>query len=154
MSLLNEAYRLRFTGGNEPERHTKKRKALTHLDKTLERAEHAHKVKRAKAEAEFRKNPRWTYRIKNGTALYEIVRGSSLYRWKEVREGTAKRNGRVLTVYDREQWLSVRGLAPLSEDETPSMDILVRRHLDRTEGKEADIPLTTTLLKSIRDACA
>ena len=136
MSLQNK-----YTDGNEREatceRRAKKRKALAYLDKTIKLAKHAHEDKRTKAEAKFRRNPRWTYRIKNGKAYTETV---DIYKWKEVRESksTPKRDGRVWSCAYRDQWLCVRGLAPLSEEETPSMDTLVKRHLDRTMG-EADV---------------
>lgn len=151
MSLLNEAYRLRHTGGNESASEAKKRKALAHLDETIERAEHAHQAKRAKAEAGFRSNPqwwRWSSRYKK--RLLERV---NIQQWKEIREGTYQDERRVWSVAAREQWLEDRGLAPLSEEEEPSMDTLVRRHVDASVDKEAVVPLTTALLASIRDAC-
>lgn len=145
MSLLNEAYRLRYTG--ESAGAAKKRKALAHLDETIERAEHAHQAKRAKAEAEFREKPRWF-----GRHPINLNPGD-IERWKEAREGTT--DGRVYSVHARERWLRDRGLAPLSEEETPSLDTVVRRHVDATVGKEeAVVPLTTALLRTIRDACA
>ena len=159
MSLLNEAYRLRYTG--ESAGAAKKRKALAHLDETIERTEHraeqAHQAKRAKAEAEFRGNPRlptgWN---RKGRRVHEHVHSGWIQKWKEVREGTYQdAERRVWTVHAREQWLRDRGLAPLSEEETPSLDTLVRRHVDATVGKEeAVVPLTTALLRTIRDACA
>ena len=150
MSLLNEAYRLRYTG--ESAGAAKKRKALAHLDETIERAEHAHQAKRAKAEAGFRSNPkwwRWSSRYKE--RLLERV---NIQQWKEIREGTYQDERRVWSVDAREQWLRERGLKPLSEEEEPNMDTLVRRHVDASVDKEAVVPLTTALLASIRDACA
>jgi len=159
MSLLNEAYRLRYTG--ESAGAAKKRKALAHLDETIQRtehrAEHAHQAKRAKAETEFRGNPRlptgWN---RKGRRMHEYVCSGWIQQWKEVREGTYQdAERRVWSVDAREQWLRERGLAPLSEEEHPSMDTLVRRHVDASVDKEeAVVPLTTALLASIRDACA
>jgi hypothetical protein len=106
MSLQNK-----YTDGNEREatceRRAKKRKALAYLDKTIKLAKHAHEDKRTKAEAKFRRNPLWTYRIKNGKAYTETV---DIYKWKEVRESksTPKRDGRVWSCAYRDQWLCVR----------------------------------------------
>jgi hypothetical protein len=132
----------------------KKSNALSYIYKIIKNAEHEHNVKRAKSKEEFMRRPKWTTGIKRGREYSDPVGDYEIFRWKQVREGTAKRNGRILDMHSREQWLSVRCLAPLTEEETPSMDTLVRRHLDKTVGKEANIPLTTTLLKSILDACA
>tara|TARA_B110000977_G_scaffold184484_1_gene248232 strand:+ start:5774 stop:6220 length:447 start_codon:yes stop_codon:yes gene_type:complete len=76
-------------------------------DKTIKLAKHAHEDKRTKAEAKFRRNPRWTYRIKNGKAYTETV---DIYKWKEVRESksTPKREGRVWSCAYCDQWLCVR----------------------------------------------
>ena len=156
MSLLNEAYRLRHTGGNESAGAAKKRKALARLDETIAGAEHAHQAKRAKAEAEFRENPHWFGPHRCSRNPQRVQRGE-LEQWKEVREGFHDEHEltpRVpWSVKRRELWLRERGLAPLSEEETPSLDTLVRYHLEETVAKEAVVPLTTALLVSIRDAC-
>ena len=155
MSLLNEAYRLRYTGesaGAAKKRKAlaKKRKALAHLDETIERAEHAHQAKRAKAEAVFRwKVPQWWNGARDRVNIQEYIQ-----EWKEIREGTYQDSNGVWCVNRREQWLRGRGLKPLSEEEEPSMDTLVRRHVDKYVDKEAVVPLTTALLRTIRDACA
>ena len=158
MSLLNEAYRLQYTGGNETASEAKKRKALAHLDETIERAEHAHQAKRAKAEAEFRENPQWCEPRGTGRKrYYEPLRPGHITNWQAVRKGECEHLYRRLGMTLREardQWLLERGLAPLSEEEEPCLDTLVRRHVDETVGKEAVVPLTTALLASIRDACA
>lgn len=159
MSLLNEAYRLRHTGGNESAGAAKKRKALAHLDEMIQpavyRAERAHQAKRAKAEAEFRGNPHWKAGWnRKGNRIKEHVHSGWIEKWKKVREGTYQDEKRcVWSVHTREQWLEDRDLAPLSEEETPSLDTLVRRHVDETVGTEAVVTLTTALLTSIRDAC-
>ena len=148
MSLLNEAYRLRYTG--ESTSAAKKRKALTRLDETIERAEHAHQAKRAKAEAEFREEPHFEVeRVDQMGQVLTFVQDFDLKMWKEARAGTWNFSRHL----DPEQWLRERGLAPLSEEEEPSLDTLVQRHLDETVGKEAVVQLTTALLASIRDAC-
>lgn len=143
-------------GGNESASEAKKRKALAHLDETIAGAEHAHQVKRAKAEAEFRENPHWFGPQRCSRNPQRIQRGE-LVTWKHVREGfppcSITGDVRVWPVKQREQWLEERGLAPLSEEETPSLDTLVRRHVDETVGTEAVVTLTTALLTSIRDAC-
>ena len=165
MSLLNEAYRLKYAGGNESANEAKKRKALAHLDEMIQpvvyRAERAHQAKRAKAEAEFRENPHWKagwnrkgrWKRKRNRVI-EYIHSGWIEKWKKIREGTYQDEERCIwSVHAREQWLEDRGLAPLSEEETPSLDTLVRRHVDETVGKEAVVPLTTALLASIRDAC-
>ena len=153
MSLLNEAYRLRYTG--ESAGAAKKRKALAHLDETIERAETAFQVKRAKAETEFRGNPHWKAGCnRRGNRVIEYVHSGWIEKWKKIREGTYQdKYGCVWSVHAREQWLEERGLAPLSEEETPSMDTLARYHLDETVDTEAVVPLTTKLLTSILAAC-
>lgn len=155
MSLLNEAYRLRHTGGNESAGAAKKRKALARLDETIAGAEHAHQAKRAKAEAEFRENPHWfgPHRCSKNP---QRVQCGELVTWRGVREGFPPHPNGADTIWSvkrRELWLRERGLAPLSEEETPSLDTLVRYHLEETVAKEAVVPLTTALLVSIRDAC-
>lgn len=150
MSLLNEAYRLRYTG--ESAGAAKKRKALAHLKETIERTEHAHQAKRAKAEAQFRENPHWF----GPQRCPRSVQRGELVTWKHVREGFPPHPlGADIhwSVKQREQWLEERGLAPLSEEETPSMDTLVRYHLKETVADEAVVPLTTKLLTSILAAC-
>lgn len=132
----------------------KKSNALSYIYKIISNAEHEHNIKRAKIEEEFIKCPTWTSHIRGKREYSEHVGDYEIFRWKQVREGTAKIDGRILDIHRREQWLSVRCLAPLTEEETPSMDTLVRRHLDKTVGKEANIILTPKLLKSILDACA
>ena len=143
MSLLNEAYRLRHTGGNESAAAAKKRKALAHLEETIERTEHAYQAKRAKAEAEFRAEPYFVVeRVhKNGEVVTFIQQYTphNLSQWKAARDGTLR---------DPEQWLEDRDLPP---EEEPSLDTLVRRHVDEAVGKEAVVPLTTKLLRSIHD---
>ena len=157
MSLLNEAYRLRHTGGNESAAAAKKRKALARLDEMVEaavyRAERAHQAKRAKAEAEFRGNPHWKAGWnRRGNRIKEHVHSGWIEKWKKIREGTYQdKYGCVWSVHTRELWLRERGLAPLSEEEEPSMDTLVRRYVDETVGTEAVVTLTTKLLRSIRD---
>ena len=149
MSLLNEAYRLRHTGGNESAGAAKKRKALARLDETIQRAEHAHQAKRAKAEAEFREEPHFEVeRVDQRGQVLTFVEDFDLKKWKAARAGTFSRH------LDPEQWLRDRHLAPLSEEEEPSLDTLVRRHVDASVDKEAVVPLTTALLASIRAACA
>jgi len=148
MSLLNEAYRLRYTG--ESAGAAKKRKALAHLDETIERAETAFQAKRAKAETEFREEPHFVVeRVDDGGEVLTFIQEYTPYtlrQWEAARDGTLVR-------LDPDQWLEERGLAPLSEEETPSLDTLVRRHVDETVGTEAVVPLTTKLLTSILTAC-
>ena len=145
MSLLNEAYRLRHTGGNEPAGEAKKRKALAHLEETIERAEYAYQAKRAKAEAEFRAEPYFVVeRVDQAGQVLTFIEEytpHNLSQWKAARDGTLR---------DAEQWLEDRDLPP---EEEPSMDTLVRRHVDEAVGKEAIVPLSSALLRSIRDAC-
>lgn len=65
MSLLNEAYRLRYT--------CKKRKAQEHLDDVITRAEQAFQAQRAKAEAEFRVNGLWSYSALSNTSMTTLT---------------------------------------------------------------------------------
>ena len=71
MSLLNEAYRMRYTG--ESAGATKKCKALEHLDDAITRAEQAYQAKRAKAEAAFRANGLWSYRALMNTSMSTLA---------------------------------------------------------------------------------
>ena len=65
MSLLNEAYRLRYT--------CRKRKAQEHLDDVITRAEQAFQAQRAKAEAEFRTNGLWSYSALLNTTMATLT---------------------------------------------------------------------------------
>ena len=148
MSLLNEAYRLRYTGESRVE--AKKRKALKSLEEIISRAKHRHKVDREKAEEEFRKKPVWEVQTLNQFGeVSTVIEECDLERWREAREGQDSQ----WTVSWREKWLEDRGLASRFVEQTPSLDTLVRIHLDKTLGKEPVVPLTTGLLRCILDAC-